>query len=215
MDWRAGDYCQRGISDIFSLPWLNSTETQEWYAPTIAFIWEKSVRPARCALYGVNSMATLMAMIGLYGCSGAAAAALRLRRIGSPPRHRPAVPRLPAAARHRVEMALKSLSSSGPMTWARCSPAATERRADRQQRFVPSSSAPRCLAGAGRHCRIDPRPALGGDEPYPRYPALHPLATAGPSSSSPLPGRLSHAMFAVLAGALLRGWCVPSTSMVR
>ncbi len=34
-------------------------------------------------------------------------------------------------------------------------------------------------SGAGRDCRIDPRPALGGDEPYPRHPALHPLAAAG------------------------------------
>ncbi len=44
------------ISDILGAM-ANPLKHKEWYAPTIAFIW-KSVRPARCAPYGVNSMVT-------------------------------------------------------------------------------------------------------------------------------------------------------------
>ena len=56
--------------------------------------------------------------------------------------------------------------------------------------FVVTLGATLFWSGAGRDCRIDPRPALGGDEPYPRHPALPSPRCCWRLSSSPLPGRI-------------------------
>ncbi|STX08128.1 peptide transport system permease protein sapC [Klebsiella pneumoniae] len=185
------------------MPWLTPLKHKEWYAYDSVYLEKRppgALRTVWRKFYGDTT-----AMIGLYGCAGL----LLLCVFGG------------WFAPYGIDQQFLGYQLLPP-SWSRygevsfflgtddlgrdvLSRLLSGGGAHRRRRFlVVTLGATLFGLVAGRDCRIRPRPALGGDEPY-LDTSLHPLAAAGDYRRRPLAGpHLSHAMFAVWLALLPR-----------